>query len=301
MRLPVLILASFLLVPAVRAQDLVQPREVIGSGRLFNNDLLGDGHDRWRTGSFVYSQLRAPLPYDGTLPGFGDIIEYRLRSEIITPERATRGRPYVGLLSAGAHNHFSLGQAHARVGADVVFVGPQTGLDEFQKDYHDLFDLQPPVTTPQLDDATFLDLSAEVRQDFVLGPRTRVQPFAEARVGTEDLARVGADLVFGQVLQDDLSMRDVVTGQLYPAVREKTTTGVGLVFGVDVAAVSDSAFLPSSFGYEPTDVRRRARAGVTVQPNPFLSVFYGATYLSPEFESQPEGQVSGSLRIKFNF
>ena len=300
MRLPSLVLIVLLVSTAAQSQTLLQPREPIGSGRLFNNDAIGDGHDRWRTGSFVYSLVRAPQPYDGTLPKFGDLVEYRLRSEIIAPDSVTRGRPFVGLLSAGAHTHFGLGGAQARVGTDLVVVGPQTGLDDFQTFYHDLFGLQDPLTSPQLDDDVFLDVSAEVRQDFVLGPVASVQPFAEARLGSEDLARVGADLIFGRVVQEDLSMRDVTTGQLYPGVGGDTT-GLGFVLGADVAAVSDSSFLPERFGFQASDIRRRARAGVTVQPNPFLSMFYGATYLSPEFETQPEGQVSGSLRIEFNF
>ena len=32
-----------------------------------------------------------------------------------------------------------------------------------------------------------------------------------------------------------------------------------------------------------------------------VSFFYGATYLSEEFQGQGEGQVVGSLKVNFNF
>ena len=283
-----------------QAQGLIQPREAIGNGRLFSNDALGDGGDRLRSGSFVFSHMRAPAPYDGTLPEFGDLLEYRFRSEIISPDSAVRGRPFVGLLSAGVHNHFRLGGAEASVGADIAFIGPQTKVDEFQEGYHDLFDLRQPLQTPQLDDDVFVNLTGELRRSYRLTPGTTLRPFAEALVGAEDLARVGADLMIGRVGRDDLALRDVVTGQLYPgAVGDGS--GVGFVLGGDIAHVSGSDFLPDDFGYEATSTRGRARAGVTWQSHSGLSLFYGATYLSKEFEAQPEGQVLGSLRLNFRF
>jgi len=47
--------------------------------------------------------------------------------------------------------------------------------------------------------------------------------------------------------------------------------------------------------------RGRVRAGVHWHSAGDTSVFYGLTYLSPEFEDQPEGQVTGSLKLNFNF
>ena len=297
-----LAIAGFLALVATgaQAQGLLQPRETIGAGRLFTNDAIGDGSDRWRSGSFVYSHLRAPIPYDGTLPKFGDLLEYRLRSEIISPDSAVRGRPYVGLLSAGVHNHFNLGRTEASVGADIAFIGPQTKVDEFQEGYHDLFDLRQPLQSPQLDDDVFVNLTGELRRTYRLAPTTTLRPFAEALIGAEDIARVGADLMIGRVGRDDLPIRDVVTGQLYPGV-VGDGSGVGFVLGGDIAHVSGSDFLPESFGYDAMSTRSRARAGVTWQSHAGLSLFYGATYLSKEFERQPEGQVLGSLRLNFRF
>ena len=37
-----------------------QDRVTLGWGRLLTNDLLGDGRDRWRTGSYTLSRVRGP-------------------------------------------------------------------------------------------------------------------------------------------------------------------------------------------------------------------------------------------------
>ena len=65
--------------------------------------------------------------------------------------------------------------------------------------------------------------------------------------------------------------------------------------------VDSSAFLPASEGVAPTEERYRARAGVQWQMAEDLSFFYGATYLSEEFEGQDGGQILGSLKLNFNF
>ena len=80
-------------------------------------------------------------------------------------------------------------------------------------------------------------------------------------------------------------------------------SGAGLAFvaGADVAFVKDSSYLPNDQGYEARDTRARARAGLDYQFSQGSSVFYGATYLSPEFTGQSEGQVTRSLRLNFNF
>ena len=68
---------------AMSSPVLPQGREKIGTGRIFTNDYLGDNKDRWRTGSYAISVAKAD-GWDGSLPnGFGDLVEFRLRSDII--------------------------------------------------------------------------------------------------------------------------------------------------------------------------------------------------------------------------
>ena len=56
MRAVLLALAGLCMGDAALAQD----RTILGYGRLFNNDLIGDGHDRWRTGSYHFSVVTGP-------------------------------------------------------------------------------------------------------------------------------------------------------------------------------------------------------------------------------------------------
>lgn len=268
-------------------------------GRLFTNDALGDRHDRWRSGSYVLSGIAGTDAAGGS----GAVTEYRLRTEIISPGAATAGRgdrPYVAALSLGAHRHYGWGDTQFSLGGDVVAIGPQTGLPGIHEDFHDLLGLPAPRFEGALSDQIHLSGTMAVSHTYRINQNLSVRPFAEALVGVEDIVRVGGDLVVGSIRQDDLMLRDVTTGQLYPG---GATGGAGIsyVVGADLAAVGGSQFLPPSQGYQTTDTRARARAGVHLQTGNDLSLFYGMTYLSEEFEGQEEGQLLGSFRLNFNF
>jgi len=297
------VLAFLIAMLPVATPALSEGREVLGAGRIFNNDLLGDGQDRWRTGSYTYSQVRGRTAYTGT-EAFGDLIEYRFRTEIIAPTRSSRSpgdRPYVGALSFGAHTHFDMAGTQISVGADVLAIGPQTGLSGFQEGYHDLFELPaPPFTDQQLGNAFILNGAVAATRTYQLSDIVSLRPFVEGQAGAEDLVRAGADLLIGTVGQSDLMLRDVVTGQLYRAT-EGADIGFSYLVGADVASVFGSRYLPDEMGYAVSETRSRARAGVFWQMGEAVSFFYGATYLSEEFEGQHQGQVVGSLKLNFNF
>ena len=288
------------LAPAAQAQD----RRILGYGRLFSNDLLGDGKDRWHSGSYSFSILQG-RGWDGTpTAAFGDLLEYRMHTEIIAPDRGTGpvgDRPYVGAIALGLHSHSALGPTELSVGADVVFIGPQTGVSDFQEAYHDLFSLpQPPGADNQLGNATYLAGTAQLVWPVRLNQTLSLRPFIEVQAGVEDLIRVGGDVVIGGVGQQDLLLRDVTTGQLYRGI-EGPETGFGYVIGADFTQVRSSVYLPESMGYFAEEQRLRARAGVHWQLAPQTSFFYGMSYLSPEFQGQPEGQLLGSVKLNFNF
>ncbi len=127
----------FLIDSAAMAQDRVR----LGYGRLVTNDLIGDGHDRWRTASVASSRVWGP-DWTGSAPGgFGQLLELRLGAEIISPENiatpAAGDRPYAGSISVGLHTHFQTALAEFALGGDLVFTGPQTQLDDFQDFVHD--------------------------------------------------------------------------------------------------------------------------------------------------------------------
>ena len=299
--LTILATAFTITVAPVAAQE----RETIGVGRLFSNDYLGDGHDRWRTGSYVYSHLKAARPYTPTAAyAFGEVLEYRLRGEIISadPSSAAPGdRPYAGIASFGVHTHFTNGATNLRLGADVIAVGPQTGLSRFQETFHSSLNMPEPVfTDTQLGNQVHLQGSATIGRNYRLGENVSLRPFIEAQIGAEDMIRIGGDIIVGQVGQDDLLLRDVTTGQLYRGT-QSGGQGASLVVGADIAAFGDSVFVPHDSGAILSDSQTRARAGVHYQHREGASFFYGLTYLSEEIQGQPEGQVVGSVKLNFNF
>jgi len=298
-----LLLATLTTLTALPAH--AQNRETIGVGRLFTNDYLGDGEDRWRTGSYVYSQIRAPRSYDAQRRfAFGELLEYRVRAEIIAadaPATAPGDRPYVGAVSFGVHTHFGHGPADISVGADVIATGPQTGLSRFQTAVHDSLDMPAPAfIDTQLGDSIHVQGTAALGQNVFINDALSVRPFATAQLGAENLLRVGGDVIVGTVGQTDLMLRDVVTGQLYRGT-QSGDRGVSFVLGGDIAAVGDSIYLPPFRNVLPENTRTRARAGLHYQHREGASFFYGLTYLGPEFQDQPTGQLVGSVKLNFNF
>ncbi|MBO6855081.1 MAG: DUF2219 family protein [Marivivens sp.] len=280
----------------------------LGYGRIFSNDFFGDGVDRWRTGSYSFSMVRGK-GWTGEAPDRPfELMEYRLRSEIIAPSKpngaGSDDRPYVGALSAGVLTHFQpVDGINMRAGADLIALGPQTGMSRLQAGWHELFSLptlSQGVIDGQLANAFHLAGSIELSHDYKVNDRLTVRPFAEGHVGSEQIARVGTDLIIGDVGQTDMFLRDVVTGQMARAI-EGDAGGFGYIVGADAAYVGDSIYFPESSGVETEDMRFRARAGLHWQIAPDMSFFYGLTYLSKELKNQPEGQFLGSLKLNFNF
>jgi hypothetical protein len=275
----------------------------IGTARLFTNDVIGDGYDRWRTGSYQLSWLIAPARMDPAAPeGF---VELRFRSDVLTPSfelpNGTVDRPYAGALSFGVHAHHRRGAVESSFGLDTMFIGPSTGLSGLQADLHDLFSLPDPIGADgQLPDAVHFGATAEIAARWHPTPRLTIRPFAEAQRGIEDLVRVGFDVIAGPVGHDGIYVRDVGTGTLMRAAGP-AETGLALIAGADIARVSDSVFLPRDLGFAPQEFRWRARLGVMGQLQRDVTLFAGLTWLAPEFVNQPEGQLLGSLRLNFNF
>ncbi|MFX0542879.1 lipid A-modifier LpxR family protein [Roseovarius sp. S4756] len=281
-------------------------RVKLGYGRLVTNDFIGDGHDRWRTGSVASSRVWGP-EWDGTVPdGFGQLLELRLNAQIIAPDDlnmpAPGDRPYAGSLSLGLHTHYSALGSEVSLGGDLVFVGPQTGLDGFQDAFHDTLGgqgLGSTVRRTQIGDDIRPTAVMEVGRSTDFGAIS-LRPFAEARAGDETLIRVGADLTIGSALDGGLLLRDPVSGQRYRTV-QNGLPGYAFVLGADTAYVEDSVYLPSSSGYRLSDARSRVRAGVHYAAPAGHRVFYGLTWLDREFKGQDEGQIVGSLRLHVEF
>lgn len=299
-----------LLVVSTIAMSLASPvaaeeRVTLGWGRLFTNDALGDGRDRWRTGSYTVSRIKG-ISWSGELPTTpGEIVEFRFRADTIAPASLTdpdKGdRRYAGALSLGLHTHFDWKGAEISLGADLVATGPQTGISNFQSYVHKLLDLpRPQVLDDQIGNAVYPSVVIEAGRSYDFGTAVRVRPFVEARAGVETLLRVGGDLVIGQFERGDLMLRDVTTGMRYRGVQGNPASGFSFVIGGDIAQVYDSAFLPAGEAAVLSSRRDRLRAGFNWQGGQ-STFFYGVTYLSPEFEQQPEGQVLGALNLNMRF
>ncbi|MDT8856800.1 DUF2219 family protein [Paracoccaceae bacterium Fryx2] len=289
------------LVAPVAAQD----RVTLGLGRIFANDAIGDGRDRWRSGGYALSLMRGP-GWDGQLPGrAGEILEFRLRSEVIAPEDLVNPDPddrrYVGALSLGVHTHFALGAAEVSAGGDLVFTGPQTGIGAFQRNIHNLLGLpKPRVLGDQIPDQVFPTVSAEIGRSVRLNDRVTLRPFAQAQAGVESLVRVGGDMVVGQFGAGGLMIRDVITGQRVEGIEGADVPGLSFTLGGDVAHVFDSGYLPDGGLATLNDTRTRLRAGVHWQGET-SEAFYGVTLLGKEFEEQPDPQLVGSLSLRLRF
>lgn len=199
-------------------------RETIGFGRIFNNDFFGDQADRWQTGSNTFSIVRGRQDYAGD-EAFGDLLEYQLRAQIISPSGhapAPGDRPYVGALTMGVAMHFDFQGTQLTLGSEMTAIGTQTGLSAFQIGFHDTFNMpEPRFTDDQLGNAFFLGGVASATRTVKLSEMATVRPFVELRTGPEDLIRAGADVLLGGVAQNDLMLRDVVTGQLYRGTQDE--------------------------------------------------------------------------------
>lgn len=296
------VLVSLTLVTSAAAQDTHQ----LGHGRLFVNDLIGDGKDRWRTGSIASSYVFGQ-DWQGAAPSeFGGILEFRILGEIIAPEDivtpAAGDRPWAGALSGGVHTHWMSQGLDLSLGGDIVVLGPQTQLDHIQTGLHKLLGTPPPsnaTLNAQIGNKVRPSMTFEAAKDWAVGSQTEVRPFAEFRAGVETFARVGFDLTFGDVGTADLLVRDPVTGHRYRTIK-RASQGFSWIVGADIAKVYDSAYLPEDRGYALSDARSRVRAGVHWQGEK-SAVFYGLTWLSKEFVGQRDEQVVGALRLDLQF
>lgn len=281
--------------------------ESLGWGRLMTNDVFAGTKDRWRTGAYVVSNVRGS-GWSGERPATpGEIVELRFRGEVIAPASLVSPGPadrrFAGTLSLGLHTHFNRSGLDYSLGADLVLVGPQTNLDDWQRSLHDLLNqpiISDRVRSDQIEDAVRLGFTGEIARPVQVSDVTLLRPFVEITTAPETLARLGVDVIVGVPGQGDLLLRDVTTGHLYRGT-DTATGGHSLVVGADITQVIDSLYLPDGDRVTRSDTRYRLRGGWHWQIARETSFFYGVTYLSEEFDEQSEGQVVGSLKLNFNF
>ncbi len=288
----------------VASQAVAEQRQTLGWGRLLDNDLLGDFQDRWQSGSLTISLLRGPR-WSGQFPAqFGEILEYRLSASTVaaadldTP--AADDRRYGAPLSFGIHTHLDWRGMEASLGADLVAIGPQTGMSEVQSWLHGVIGAPQPDLGNQFGNAFYPSVQAELGRGFALNHQLSVRPFVAAQAGIETMVRAGGDVVIGRFGTGALMLRDTTTGQRYQGVAGQQASGLSFTLGGDLARVFASELLPDGGAVVATGTRGRLRAGMAWQGET-SSAFYGLTYLTPEFDSQPEGQLVGSVNLNLRF
>lgn len=293
---------SCLALPSQAQEDTTSDRKWLGYGLLFTNDLLGDGKDRWQTGSVASSRVWGP-EWTGHLPEMpGEMLELRFNGALRAPASLTHpaagDRPYAASLSLGLHTHFDYSGFETSLVADLVFTGPKTGVPWLQTEIHDLFD--EPTASQEVRDNQIgngLHPTAVLETGHTFGDgMVRARPFVEGRWGDESLVRAGLDITFGLLGHDELWVREPITGQRYRTVRG-SETGFNFVIGGDIAHVYDSIYLPGPIA-TPLETRRRARAGINWQGEKY-SAFYGLTWLGKEFTGQPDDQVVGAIQFQW--
>lgn len=284
-------------------------RVTLGWGRLMSNDQIGDGEDRWRTGSYTVSRVRGADWNGHSAAAFGDILELRGHAAVIAPANLTTpsatDRRYAGVLGFGLYSHFGWRGAEVSLGTDLSLTGLQSGISGFQSWFHGLLGMVEPsnaVLNAQIGNRIIPGINAEVGRSF--GTSVQIRPYIAAQAGVETLLRVGGDVTiggFGGALgRYDLMVRDEATGQRYRAVEGARDPGLSLTMGGDVARVFDSALLADTGAAGLREDRYRLRAGLHWQGEK-SSAFYGVSYLSPEFTGQPEGQWVGALGLNLRF
>ncbi len=286
--------------------DVFGGREYLGSGRLWSNDYFGDRQDRWRTGAFTIGFLWGPAGTISLPEEFGSLIELRYTNSLLAPANlrnpAVGDRRYAGIATFGAYTHFAKGSTDYTLGAEAVVSGPISGASWIQVKVHDLINSPGPSSSTlasQFPNALHAAVTGEAAHRFSFGDGLVLRPFVQGRAGDVNYLRVGADLIIGSNFTSGIVLRDETTGQLFQGLYEVPRNGFSFLVGADAARVFSSTWLPSS-QYTLTDSWNRVRAGVQWQSD-LLGVFYGATWMGPEFTTQPSGQVVGSLQVQLSF
>lgn len=280
-------------------------RNFMGMGFLLNNDYLGDGHDRWRTGSInlSFAWKHEPTIW-GNFTSTKEFVELRLRAEAITPSSLASpqedDRLYAGVTSVGIHKHIDFNSSKLSLGIDLVAVGSSTGISRVQREIHDFLSKDDFGVTEEVKNGIHPTALAEFSRGFEFGDLANVQPFIEIQSGIESFARLGVDVEFFNLKNRCPKVRDSTTGHEYFLGNCRGGVGSSVVLSGDVARVFKSRLLPSNQEFKVSNPRVRLRAGFGKYGKDG-SFFYGLTWLSREFSSQSQAQVIGSVSINIYF
>jgi hypothetical protein len=285
------------------APSFTAGRRNLGWAHMFTNDYLGDRKDRWQTGSYMVSVLRGPH-WKGALPEVPfEIMEYRMSFAITSPTDLSRApdwdRRYAGRAQFMAATHWQAHALEAMAGIGLTSTGEDNGVGQLHNTLHEWVSAPAVrVREQQIGNGVHPFITGEIGHEFALGASV-VRVFSAARAGDETWMRAGFDMQFGARELGALWVRDEITGHRVVGISGNSGPGAWFTIGADIGHVWSSVYLPED-EIELSETRARLRAGVNIRHGD-MGIFYGLTYLSKEFEAQPEGQVLGSLRLRLNF
>jgi hypothetical protein len=245
-------------------------RETLGVVSVFENDWygipFGDRYDRWRTGHVRVSLLRGQRWRDALPTRPFELMEYRFRGEIIAPDNLSAPAPgdrlYAPSWWLGATTHFAWSGNDVAAGADLVMVGPQTGIEPIHSSIHEFFGNNP-INLPAANEVSngfYLDAHAEIGRDIALS-FGEVRPFPGGSRRRRDPGPGGRRLTIGTLGAGGLRLRDQVSGQRVAALNGgEALGGWSFLLGADTAYVASSVYLPGQ-PWAPTS-RRCATACV---------------------------------------
>lgn len=296
---------SFLILVAIMSSQVFAEGRAAYRGEVgsFVNDFIGDGHDRWHTGSYqksYYSQ--------GYQLGWVDGIELRSRSQIVTPWSPSKqkdgDRPYSTAIGVGGFAHGHLAGFETRIGGEVILLGDGTGLETLQRTIHDGMGMGNSFD-PNRSDIDQVDNGLTSRFDIEIARTLRtsefsmIRPYTEVTFGGDQYNTIGTDVIIGPLASASIWTRDVVTGRLLtPQVNE--IRGVSIVAGLDARSARSSIHLPEGARVNIEPMQFRARIGMQSSSS-FANIFIGQARLSEDFVGQTDSQRVGMLSISFSF
>lgn len=277
-----------------------------GAGWLLTNDVLGDGEDRWETSSTAISAAYLIGTDDLETNRPFQVIELRHTTRLVSPGWLgwTRfiDRPLGAAQSLGLHTHFNTGLIDWTAGADLVFLGEQTGLVDLQDSIHVALDFDRAtdfVLDTQIENEVRLAGKVEIGLPYEVDQHLKIRPFLEFSAGVETYGRMGVDLVLGSFGRSGLLAREEVSGFQY-AVTAQEQTGLSLIAGADYTYIDESAFFPDEFEDVMENELTRMRLGLAYSRGKH-AFFFGNTWLSEQIKDAPEAQRIGSINYTYKF
>ena len=304
---------------------LSQNEYILREGVIWN-DRFGDGRDRYKSGGLTQSWLipERRLTDMQWFEGRASGVEIQARGFVATPDNTNGGgpptdRPFVQFAGIGLYlrslqrpvrlDHMTTQSVEDRIGVEFGYQGDPLPFFDIQESVHGNTAMN--VNRNNSVGGEFLgNIEASrtwrIHYDF-RSDDLEFAPFVQGSTGMrENSLRAGAELIYGTSLEGRTWNRDPAIGALIPGGSQpRTGANWALWIWGDVGYVASDAFLDGGFGRSGPSIAReevttRLRGGIMLEFED-IAIAYSVTWLSPEFEGQPSGQMIGAASLKYRF